>query len=91
MDLIIVNLLASKMPKTNQIKQKGLSYSEIEVDGQYLLDGDKVCITDKHLAIIHNHTTRDSSGREEYIIYYYLDDRFRVLNTSRFAGVTVTH
>jgi len=79
------------MPKTNQIKQKGLSYSEIEVDGQYRIDGKKVCVTDKHLAIIHNHTTGDSSGREEYIIYYYLDDRFRMLISSRFELETLTH
>lgn len=68
-----------------------LSYSEIEVDGQYRIDGKKVCVTDKHLAVIHNHATGDSSGRDEYIIYYYLDDRFRMLITSRFELETLTH
>ena len=68
-----------------------LSYSEIQVNGQYKIGSRKICITDKHLAIILNHDTGDSSGREEYIIYYYLDDRFRMLITSRFELETVTY
>jgi len=68
-----------------------LSYSEIQVNGQYKIGSRKICITDKHLAIILNHDTGDSSGREEYIIYYYLDDIYSTPHTSRFKGVIITH
>ena len=67
----------------------GISYSQIEVNSQYTLEYKKICVTGKHLAIIHNLDTGDSSGREERISYYYLNDR-STKYTAPFKSLKIT-
>jgi hypothetical protein len=70
--------------------QEKLSYSEIQVNGQYKLDARKICIIDKHVAMILNRDISGPSTYEERIIYYFVDDEY-TNRSSPFKILTITY
>ena len=74
------------MEKTSQ----GISYSQIEENSKYKLDGKVIFITNKHIALITSATDPEFSGSEERIIYYFVDDKY-TNRSSPFKNLTITY
>ena len=74
------------MEKTSQ----GISYSQIEENSKYKLDGKVIFITNKHSALITSATDPEFSGSEERIIYYFVDDKY-TNRSSPFKNLTITY
>ena len=66
------------MEKTSQ----GLSYSQIEENSKYKLDGKVIFITNKHIAIITSATDPGFSDSEERITYYFVDNKERLISSA---------
>ena len=67
-----------------------LSYSEIQVNGQYKIGSRQICIIDKHVVMILNRDTDGPSTYEERIIYWYLDSISTHISTP-FKNVVITY
>jgi hypothetical protein len=74
------------MEKTSQ----GLSYSQIEENSKYKLDGKVIFITNKHIALITSATDPEFSGSEERIIYYFVDNK-ELLFSFALKDVNITY
>lgn len=69
--------------------QSQVSYSEIQVNGNYKLNNKEIIIKDKHLAMITS-SSNETSRHEERIIYYYVDDT-KTHISSPFKDLEITY
>lgn len=73
-----------------EAQDSGIPYSQIEVNGKYKLDNKEIIIKDKHIAMISSATDPEFSGREERIIYYFVDNEIMEISVA-FKDLKITY